>query len=141
MTECAAILIHLAACFPHKHLAPEPGTSAHGRFLRWTVFASANVYEAVLRSAYPARFTSDPQATEATRNAAVTRMGDALAVLEDAVDPFLLGDAMSLADVYIAMLFIWFRGEIDAPRLTALTDSVRRHPALGPIWRRHFGDR
>jgi glutathione S-transferase len=143
MTETAAILIHLAACFPDKELAPPPGTSAHAAFLRWTVFASVNIYEAVLRYAYPFRYTTDDEAFDAIRAAAVERMGEALAVLEGAIDPgpFLLGEAMSLADIYIAMLFIWFRGEIDAPRLTALTDRVRRHPTVSPIWRRHFGDR
>jgi glutathione S-transferase len=70
-------------------------------------------------------------------------MRDALAVLEAAVapGPFLLGREMSVADIYIAMLFTWFAGEIDAPYLTALTDGVKQHPVISPIWRRHFGDR
>lgn len=143
MTETAAMLIHLAACFPERGLAPPPGTPAHGAFLRWTVFASVNLYEAVLRAGYPQRFTADPNAHDATRAAAVERMGEALAVLEQAVDPgpFLLGAAMSLADVYIAMLFLWFPGTIDAPRLTALKHGVTENPIVAPIWRRHFSDR
>ncbi|MFP6771744.1 MAG: glutathione S-transferase C-terminal domain-containing protein [Alphaproteobacteria bacterium] len=106
------------------------------------VFASVNLYEAVVRSGYPERFTSDPEAVGATRTAAVARMGEALAVLEDAIDPvpFILGEEMSLADVYIAMLFTWYRGEIEAPRLAALKDGVTQNPVVAPIWRRHFGD-
>ena len=46
MTETAAMLIHIAAAFPEKNLAPPPGTPAHAAFLRWTVFAGINVYEA-----------------------------------------------------------------------------------------------
>ncbi len=146
MTETAAILIHLAACFPEKALAPPPGTPAHGAFLRWTVFASVNLYEAVLRAGYPQRFTADRRAVKATQTAAVARMGEALAVLEAAIDPggpgpFLLGEAMSLADVYIAMLFVWFPGDIHAPRLIALKEGVTNNPTVAPIWRRHFGDR
>ena len=143
MTESAAILIHLAGCHPDQGLAPTPGTPAHAAFLRWLVFANVNVYEAALRRNYPFRYTADPDAHDATRDAAVARMGEALGVLEAAVEPgpFLLGETMSLADVYIAMLFIWFRGRIDAPRLTQLADGVRRHPTVAPIWRRHFGDR
>ena len=143
MTETAAILIHLAACYPDKALAPLPGTPAHVVFLRWMIFTSVNVYEAVLRAAYPFRFTTDPDATEATRAAAIERLGQGLAVLEDAIGsgPFLLGDSMSLVDLYIAMLFNWSRAEIDAPRLAALTDRVRQHPTIAPIWRRHFGER
>jgi glutathione S-transferase len=143
MTETAAILIHLAACHPDKGLAPTPGTPAHAAFLRWIVFTNINIYEAVLRRSYPFRYTTDPHAHDATRDAAIARMGEALAVLEEAIGngPFLLGDTMNLADVYIAMLFIWFRGTIDAPRLTRLADGVRKHPTVAPIWRRHFGDR
>jgi len=142
MTETAAILIHIAACFPESELAPPPGTSAHALFMRWIVFANVNVYEAVARRGYPFRYTTDPVAYDAIREAAIARMGEALGVLEGAVaGPFLLGDAMTLADVYIAMLFIWHRGEIRAPRLTALTSEVRSDPIVGPIWRRHFGER
>lgn len=143
LTETAATLIHIAACFPDKGLAPPPGTPEHAAFLRWMIFTNVNVYEAVLRRSYPSRYTTDPDGLEATQAAAIARMGDALAVLENAIDPgpFLLGGSMSVADIYVAMLFVWFRGTIDAPRLTAMTESVRQHPVVGPIWRRHFGDR
>jgi glutathione S-transferase len=143
MTETAAILIHLAACYPEQRLAPEPGTPAHALFLRWTVFAGVNLYEAVLRAGYPFRFTTDPEATEATRAAAIGRMGAALTVLEEAIGsgPFLLGGSMSLTDVYLAMLFIWCESETDTPRLAALKERVKQHPTVAPIWRRHFGDR
>ena len=69
-------------------------------------------------------------------------MSEAMAVLEQAIDPgpFLLGDTMSLADVYIAMMLNWYRGNITPPCLTALKDSVRQNPTISPIWRRHFGD-
>jgi glutathione S-transferase len=143
LTETAAILIHIAACFPDKGLAPPPGTPQHAAFLRWMVFTNVNIYEAVLRRSYPSRYTTDPDSIEATQEAAIARMGDALTVLENAINPgpFLLGETMSVADIYVAMLFVWFRGTIDAPRLTALTEGVRQHSVVGPIWRRHFGDR
>ena len=143
MTETAAILIHLAASFPGKGLGPEPGTVQHAAFLRWMVFANVNLYEAVLRRGYPFRYTTDLDGYEGLRAAADMRMADALAVLETAVapGPFLLGGEMSVADIYITMLFTWFAGEIDAPYLAALTQGVEQHPSIAPIWRRHFGDR
>ena len=142
MTESTAILIHLAACFPEKELAPAPGTSDHAYFLRWTVFAGVNLYESVVRRGYPFRFTDDDEGHKAIRTAAIRRMGEALLVIEGHIKgPFLLGENMSLADIYIAMFFIWHRGEIDAPRLFALTNKVRSDRAIGPIWRRHFGER
>ena len=143
MTEAAAILIHLAACYPDKGLGPAPGTAAHAAMLRWMVFASVNLYEAVLRRGYSFRYTTDPAGHDGVRAAANARMAEALAVLEAAIDPgpFLLGAEMSVADIYIAMLFTWFAGGIQAPRLAALTQGVKQHPIVAPIWRRHFGDR
>ncbi len=143
MTETAAILIHLAACHPDMALAPPSGTSAHAAFLRWLVFANVNIYEAVLRLPYPDRYTTDPGGLEAVREAAIARMGKALSVLENTIDPgpFLLGSAMSLVDVYVAMLFTWYRGDIDAPKLAGLKAGVKKNPIVAPIWHRHFGDR
>lgn len=143
MTETAAILIHLAACHPDKGLGPAPGTAEHAQFLRWMVFANVNVYESLLRRPYPDRYTTDPNGLEAVREAAANRMGEALSVLENATDagPYLLGDAMTALDVYVAMLFTWYPGGVDLPRLAALTDGVKRHPVAGPIFRKHFGDR
>jgi glutathione S-transferase len=143
MTETAAILIHLANCHPEKALAPPPGTSAHAAFLRWMVFANVNIYEAVLRLPYPDRYTTDPNGLEAVREAAIERMGKALFVLEGAIEPgpYLLGDAMSLVDVYVAMLFTWYRGDSVFPKLATLKATVKQIPIVAPIWQRHFGDR
>ena len=142
MTETSAILVHLALCFPDKHLAPLPGTPAHAAFLRWTTFANVNLYEAVLRRGYPFRFTDDPQGHDALRSAAVRRMGEGLALIDAHIEgPFLLGAEMTVADIYIAMLFVWHRGGIEAPRLARIAEAVRDHPVVGPIWRRHVGDR
>ena len=142
MTETSAILVHLALCFPDKHLAPPPGTSAHGAFLRWTAFANVNLYEGVLRRGYPFRFTDDPKSYDALRSAANRRMGEALGLIESHVEGhFLLGDEMTVADIYIAMFFVWFRAEIEAPRLARIAQAVRGHPVVGPIWRRNFGER
>ncbi len=142
MTETSAMLIHLSACFPESGLGPPPGTPAHGAFLRWTIFANINLYEAVLRRGYPFRFTDDPAGYDALRSAAIRRMGEALALIDAHVEgPFLLGGEMTIADIYIAMFLVWHRDGIEAPRLARIADAVRGHPVVGPIWRRHYGAR
>ena len=142
MTETSAILVHLALCFPDRRLAPPPDTPAHGAFLRWTTFANVNLYEAVLRRGYPFRFTDDPEGYDALRSAATRRMGEALSIIDAHVEgPFLLGEEMTVADVYIAMFLVWNRGDVEAPRLARIAEAVRGHPVVGPIWRRHFGQR
>ena len=139
MTETSAILTHLALCFPDRRLAPPPGTPAHAAFLRWTTFANVNLYEAVVRGGYPFRYTDDREGHDALRTAAVRRMGEALAVIEAHVEgPFLLGVEMTVADIYIAMLFMWHPGGVEAPHLVRIAQAVGGHPVVGPIWRRHF---
>ena len=83
-----------------------------------------------------------PRGHEALRSAANRRMGEGLALIDAHVEgPFLLGAEMTVADIYIAMLFVWHRGGIEAPRLARIAEAVRGHPVVGPIWRRHVGDR
>ena len=143
MTESAAILIHLAAAHPEKALAPAPGTSAHAVFLRWMVFLSANVYEAVLRHGYPDRFTADPDGAPAVVEAADRRLAEGLRVVEDTLAPdgFLLGEAMSVADLYLAMLNAWHGAGKELPLCEALTHRVAAHPVVAPVWRRNFDHR
>lgn len=141
MTESAAMLIHLAAAFPESGLAPPPGTPAHAQFLRWTVFLSNAVYEAVLRRTYPERYTADPAGADAVRQAALAKLDQGFAVLEDAIGGggFLLGERMTATDIYLAMMYYWhdrLRGGL--PKCTAITRAVRAHPKVAPSWRRNF---
>ncbi len=143
MTECAAILIYLASAHPEKRLGPGFGEPGYASFLRWMVFTSVNVYEAVLRVGYPGRYTTDNTAQAATREAGIQRMGEALQLLDEtaADEGGILGPDLTVLDMYVAMLFIWFRGDLALPRLIRVAAKVRSLPVIAPIWRRHFGDR
>lgn len=141
MTETAGILIYLAAQFQNKNLAPAPHTSAYASFLRWTIFANVNVYEAVARNSYPYRFTTDLAGLDAISTAATQRMRDALDIIENHVEgPFLLGPDMSVADIYIAMLYLWSGRQGCTPNLDTIINQVKLHPLVQPIWERHYGD-
>lgn len=143
MTESAAMLIHIAACHPEQNLAPPPGTPAHGVFLRWTVFMSVNIYESILRRGYPERYTTDPDGAAGVAEAAAKRLRDGLGLIESQLRPgaYLLGETMSVADVYLAMLNAWRGGNKGLPRCDDLTHRVAAHPVIAPIWQRNFADR
>ena len=69
-------------------------------------------------------------------------MDEALTLVDAHVDlPFLLGEEMSVADVDLAMLMARHRGDIKVPRLSRIVAAVRDHAVVGPIWRRHYGNR
>lgn len=144
MTETAAILIQLSIVHAGA-LEPQPGTAEHARLLRWLVFMSANIYEGILRRGYPERFTADTskEGVHAVRVAAANRNSEAFSVLENELrgGTYLLGQALSVADPYLAMLFAWHSDHDRYPRLQALTHEVAGHDKVAPIWRRNFDHR
>jgi glutathione S-transferase len=139
MTESAAIVVHLANAFPDKGLAPKPATSAHARFLRWMFFMAANLYEGDLRYFYAERYTTDPAGVDGVKSAGAAHMKKSFAILDDALaqGPFLCGPAMTMADVYLAMLMAWSPEPITSRRLLAVRDAVAADPPIAPLWRRH----
>src|SRR5215475_9008801 len=139
MTESAAIVVHLANAFPDKGLAPKSATPAHARFLRWMFFMAANLYEGDLRYFYAERYTSDPAGVAGVKSAGAAHMKKSFAVLDDvlAQGPFLCGPALTMADVYLAMLMAWSPEPLTARRLQAVSAAVAADPQVGPLWARH----
>ncbi|WP_417518456.1 glutathione S-transferase family protein [Minwuia sp.] len=140
MTESAAMLIHLAGAHPEAGIAPAPGDVAHPAFLRWTLFIATTIYEAMLRRTYPERIIADPDQHDAVRASANARMKAAFDLLEGelAASGYLCGDRLSVADVYLAMLYFWFDRSLALPRCGALVSQVRDDPVTGPIWKASF---
>jgi glutathione S-transferase len=143
MTESAAICLYLADIAPNAGLAPLPGQPLRARYLRWMVYLAANNYMTALRFYYPDRHTLDPGGGEGVKAAAVQRSSVEWNVIAKAAEDgrFLLGEVMSAADIYAAMLMSW---DLDVPALfkahpslKALYAAVASHPKIAPVWRRH----
>ncbi|MEZ5924686.1 MAG: glutathione S-transferase family protein [Hyphomicrobiaceae bacterium] len=139
MTESAAIVIYLAGAHPKAGLSPEPGTPAHARFLRWLVYMATNLYEADLRYFYPDRYTTDPAGVPGVKAAGARHMARTLEVIDQALadGPFLAGRALSIADVYLAVLTTWSPEPVTAPRLLQVRQAVTDDQAYGQVWRAH----
>lgn len=133
--ESAAILIHLAHAHPAANLAPPPGTTGHARFLQWMLFLSSNVYESVLRTSYPERYTTSGQALAAeVKQQAVADHVRHLEVIHAALSPYVLGETLSAADPYLYMLATWYPGDLAAlharlPKLARHAELLRRRAA------------
>ncbi len=150
ITETAAILAYLDQTEPACRAGPLWNDDP-GQFLRWSVFLSVNVYESVLRRIYGPRYIdlngcSDEQIKDlCTRvgRAGRDRAHQALLLIEENLGqrPFLLGDRMSAADLYLAMVTAWHRRHPDLPRIAGLTERVATHRGVREIWQRNFGDR
>jgi glutathione S-transferase len=136
MFESAAILIHLALSQPRAALAPQPGTSQHAAFLQWMVFLSANVYEAVLRMYYSARYSARGEAdAEAIREQGTADFLTHLGVISQGLRPYVLGADYCIADTYLYMVASWWSGEKSElharlPLLEAHAKLVSARPAI-----------
>lgn len=143
MTESAAMLIYLADLFPNSELAPPPTSVARAHYLRWIAYLATGPYQADLRMLFPERYSTDPSHAAAISAQAQKDLDRDFAMLDTQMGqgPYLLGSAMSAADIYAAMLFTW---TIDVkalffrhPKLGRLYEAVSTHPQIRKIWDRN----
>jgi glutathione S-transferase len=140
MTEGSAMMLHLADAFAAAKLAPAPGSSARAQHDRWLIFMAVNVYEGELRKAYSDRYGQDAASVQSCAEAYVNRH---YAIIEAAVTgPYLFGNDMTMADIYLWMLAGWMDPNwlaAHCPGIAALAAAVSQKPAIAPIHVAHFG--
>ena len=136
MTESAAMLLQLCQDFPAAGLAPAPGSPEHPRFLRWLMFLATGVYPAVLRDAYPQRYTDDAAGAAGVRRQARKDKARLWSVYAEALGtrPWMAGEGMSALDIYAAMLAGWWAEADSCPGIAGLVERVRAHPVCGRLW-------
>ncbi len=143
MTESAAICILLAERFPKAELAPATKSAERADFLRWMALMTSAVYPAVLRFYYAHRYTTDADGTQAVKRLAVAEMDRDLAVIDAALAgrQWLAGERMSIADVYLLMLFSWHpeteRAGKTWKNIERLCAALRGHPVIERLNVRH----
>ncbi len=140
MTESAAICLYLGDRHPESGLLPGLDDPARPQVMRWLVFAATQLYEDDLRIYYPKRYTSDPAGIEAVKQAALAAFDRNAGMVQAAIGegPFLLGQRMTILDVYLAMLASWHPkaepGPGRFPVLRPTSEAVRADPRVSPLW-------
>ncbi|MER8436718.1 glutathione S-transferase family protein [Mesorhizobium sp. M1312] len=136
MTESAAICILLAERHPEAALAPAPNSPDRADFLRWMTFMSSVIYSADLRFFYAHRYTADPGGVEAVKQAAISEMDRGFAILDAALESreWLVGDRLTLADIYLVMLVAWHpqieKVPTARPNIERLWAKLREHQVM-----------
>ncbi len=143
MTESAAIVIALADRHPKSGLLPPANSSERAKALRWLLYLSNNVYEAIGRQDYPERYVADPAHAPGARSRAVEDLKRFWKIMEGALGagPYALGRRFSALDLYIANLSQWTVKDWlyeNCPKLRAVIANTAKRPRTGPVWQRHF---
>ncbi len=145
MTESAAILIWLAETYPHGRLGAAPGDPGRPAFLRWMCFVSAAVYSLFWIRDKPERLVDGEAAAAQINDRTKARIAECWAVMDAQLTPgaYLLGDELSVLDVYVAVISRWAeKGRNRFYRAApGLADCIRRvdaDPRLATLWTERF---
>jgi GST-like protein len=145
MTESAAILIWLADTYPEGRLAPPPADPKRAAFLRWMTFVSSAIYALYWISDNPARVIDDAEDHDAVKARLFDRIAHCWELMGAQLQPggaFLLGDELSVLDLYVATASRWSPGrrrfyEV-APGLAQTIRRVDADPRLAALWAERF---
>lgn len=142
MTESAAMLIWLADS--HGRLGPGPDDPGRAQFLRWMVYVPAAIYSLFWVRDDPSRLSPDPATGELIKTRTAERILDCWRMMDGQIEPgkFLLGDALTVLDLYVAVVSRWGAGrrrfyEV-APKMAAVVKRVDALPELEAFWAARF---
>lgn len=130
LTEGTAIVQYLADQHPASGLVPPAGTLARARLQE-----SLNYIATEVHKAFTPLFT--PGISDDSRQAALQKVSKRLSYLEDVLEdgrPYLAGDALSVADIYLFVVLNW-TGHVGMqleqwPRLKALAGRIAERKAV-----------
>jgi GST-like protein len=144
MTESAAILLAIAELHPRHRFLPPAGTKERFQLYRWLMFVSNNIYEAVGREDYPARYTTNKAHAPGILKRAIEDSHRFWSMVERELKPapHAIGERFTALDLYMANLSQWVvpRDWIakNCPRVANLANLVRARPRMRAVWDRHF---
>jgi GST-like protein len=138
LTESAAIALWLLEAYPASGLAPPPGDADRGRFLRWLMYFVAAIYPMYTVGDEAAAWVGD-EAGPRLQEASVERTLLCWQTLERELAPgtYLLGDRLSVLDLYAAVMSLWRPGRdrirVVAPRAVAAAERTEAHPVVAAV--------
>jgi glutathione S-transferase len=126
--ETVAIGLYLADAYPEAGLAPPPGDPDRPTYYRWMAQITNTLQTEFRAWFYPHEFTTDPAGVPAVQTAVGARITAAFeridALLGDG--PWLLGERLSAADLYLLMMTRWGR---TLPKPARLLPNIGAHAA------------
>ncbi len=134
--ESAAIMMHLADKHPNSGLAPAPGTPERARYYQWLVYMTNTVQEAYISYFHADYYAKSDAAIAEVKATSEARLQPLFAVLDKALEngPYLLGERLSGADIFLMMMARWSRNMAKPaatyPNIKRCVDLVLARPAV-----------
>lgn len=145
MTESAAILVWLADRYPQAQLAPAPMDPGRPPFLRWMSFVSSAIYSLYWIRDEPTRLAATREAEEVILDRTAERIAHCWRTMDAQLsggNTFLLGDTLSVLDLYVAVVSRWqprrLRFYREAPRMGEVVRRVDAEPRLQALWQARY---
>jgi GST-like protein len=143
LTESAGIALWIADHYPDAQLLPDD-PSERALAYRWTVSFATNIYGPIIIGDFPERWVDGDDAHASLKAKAMERLKDAWLSFEASIAPrpYLLGEQISVLDVYAAMISRWRPGRAwltgHCPKAMASVAVTEAHPVIATTWARNF---
>lgn len=145
MFEGGAINLWLAARHPESGLMPDLGSPEGAEALKWLFFVYATIHPAWVMVFFPQRFAGE-DAKDVAQNIGIENLTKLYAQIDEqlAKHAYVAGDALSLADLYLAATIHWEKGlptplTDTYPRLAIHRDLVISRPEVKAAFAGEFG--
>ena len=136
LTENPAILVYIAQLAPAAQLAPLQDPFAFAQLQSFNSYLASTVHVAHAHRYRGYRWADDPEAHEAMRKKVPQNMRDCFRYIEDELlkGPWVLGDRLSVCDLYLFTICRWLPGdEVDInefPRVAEHAQRLQQTPAV-----------
>ena len=140
MCEAAAIVMYLADTHPAAGLSPPPGSTQRGKFYQW-MFYLANTLQPPFRSWWYPHEAAGEANSDAAKEQARIKIESVFENIDTQLannGPYLLGEALSVADFMLVMLMRWSRGlpktALEFPNLNTLAGLMKARPSFKALY-------
>jgi glutathione S-transferase len=133
LTETPAMLMFIAQTYPDAHLAPLDDTFRLAEINAFNSYLCSTVHVAHAHRMRGHRWADEPEAWDAMRRKVPQSVGDAFSLIEGEYlrGPWVLGEELSVSDLYLLTLARWLEGDgVDLSRLPRILDHRARMLAL-----------
>lgn len=141
--ESAAMMIVLGERHPSANLTPAVDSDQRAQFIRWIIYMAASPYMSFVHYSHPERYITDTPSLAPVRDAAMRKLMDQFAVLEDAIagTPYFLPGKYSALDIYLAMLIEFFEEPAVVTerfeKISRLYTAVSKRPHYMEVMSKH----